>query len=566
MFARMLRRSTTHRARRPAARFRPGLAGLETRTMLSSIPTTTALTAPTATAYYGQVVDFKATVSADAPSHATPAGSVQLKIDGTAYGRPVSLSTGTAVISDAALAAGSHAITATFLPSTGSFSTSTAKTVKQVVDADATRTSLAVTAASLSVSGITAQAASAARTPGSGASWGGVSVTLTATVANVTPHGGGIPTGTVQFQLNGSPLGAPVTLSGGRASVTIAHFSAHNPAVTVVYTSNTRNFSGSSAALSSSQLPLAVAKVMAGEGATPDQIAAALKDATGASDLTVASILDGLGDTADQVAESLENIFGDTGTDVGVILDEVGYAGGAIADALVDVFGMAANQIAELFTNTLGMSQSETEIDMDAAGFNWTFNPDGTASNTTTVTNPDGTTTSTTAYYDSNFALTNATSTTTVTNSDGSTTTTVNYYGYNGSLTFDGSSVTTTISNPDGSSTVVQDIYDSSGNLMGSSLMIYNSDGQLTSWATYNAAGQQTGGSDDGDNGSGDNGSGDNGGSDSGAGDTGGGDAGGGGGGGGDSGLGDNGGHTSEDIVVRHGGSSGSGTSTSGAR
>ena len=234
-------------------------------------------------------------------------------------------------------------------------------------------------------------------------------MTLTATVANATPHASGIPTGTVQFQVNGSPLGAPVTLSGGRASLTIAPFSAVNPTVTVVYTSNTRNFSGSSSALSSSQFPLAVATVLNGEGAspyniafalrnsfgqggvqigsilaglgaTPDQIAAALKNATGASDLSVASILAGLGDSAEQVAESLENIYGDAGTAVGVILDEVGYAGGAIADALVDVFGMAANQIAELFTNTLGLSDSATEIDMDAAGFNWTFYPDGTAS------------------------------------------------------------------------------------------------------------------------------------------------------------------------------------------
>ena len=103
MFARMFRRSTVHRARRRSVRFRPGLAGLETRTMLSSIPTTTALSASTATAAYGQLVDFKATVSADAPSHATPVGAVQFEIDGAACGKPVALSDGKASISDAAL-------------------------------------------------------------------------------------------------------------------------------------------------------------------------------------------------------------------------------------------------------------------------------------------------------------------------------------------------------------------------------------------------------------------------------------------------------------------------------
>ena len=70
----------------------------------------------------------------------------------------------------------------------------------------------------------------------------------------------------------------------------------------------------------------------------------------------------------------------------------------------------------------------------------------------------------------------------------------------------------TTVIAADGSTIETTDFYDSNGNPTGSALMIYNAEGQLTSWVSYNAAGQQTGGSDDGDNSGGDTGNGDAGG------------------------------------------------------
>ena len=46
----------------------------------------------------------------------------------------------------------------------------------------------------------------------------GENVTFTATVAQITPRGGGAPTGTVQFILDGGKVGNPVTLdANGRA-------------------------------------------------------------------------------------------------------------------------------------------------------------------------------------------------------------------------------------------------------------------------------------------------------------------------------------------------------------
>src|SRR5262249_55402737 len=46
----------------------------------------------------------------------------------------------------------------------------------------------------------------------------GQPVTFTATVAPAGPGVGGVPTGTVQFQIDGVNLGAPVPLSAGQAT------------------------------------------------------------------------------------------------------------------------------------------------------------------------------------------------------------------------------------------------------------------------------------------------------------------------------------------------------------
>ena len=61
----------------------------------------------------------------------------------------------------------------------------------------------------------------------------GQSVTFTATVTPVS--GGGTPTGTVQFQADGTSLGSPVTLSGGGASVATSSLAAGAHVVTALY-------------------------------------------------------------------------------------------------------------------------------------------------------------------------------------------------------------------------------------------------------------------------------------------------------------------------------------------
>ena len=50
----------------------------------------------------------------------------------------------------------------------------------------------------------------------------GQTVVFTATVANASPNGAGTPTGSVQFQIDGSNYGSPVVLNGGTARVSDA--------------------------------------------------------------------------------------------------------------------------------------------------------------------------------------------------------------------------------------------------------------------------------------------------------------------------------------------------------
>jgi hypothetical protein len=80
----------------------------------------------------------------------------------------------------------------------------------------------------------------------------GSNVTFTATLTAVAP-GAGTPTGTVQFRADGSPLGPPVTLAGGVATLTTNSLSHGSHAITAEYGGDT-NFLGSTNSLDPSQV------------------------------------------------------------------------------------------------------------------------------------------------------------------------------------------------------------------------------------------------------------------------------------------------------------------------
>ena len=130
------------KARLRDVQYLPAVNGLETRTMLSSIPTATALSASTTAAAYGRPVEFTATVTEDVASKTKLTGAVQFEINGVAYGKPVLLSGGRASISDAALPIGADKITAQYEPAVSTLAASASTSLKETISADATTTTV----------------------------------------------------------------------------------------------------------------------------------------------------------------------------------------------------------------------------------------------------------------------------------------------------------------------------------------------------------------------------------------------------------------------------------------
>ena len=178
------------------------------------VPTSLALSAPP-TATTGTSVDLTATVS---PSNAQ--GSVQFKDNGSNIGAPVTVANGSAVLAHSFDSASMHSITAEFTGAAG-FTGSTAAAQNIAVTDPDVQTSLSLTAPTTATTGD--------------------SVTLSATVSPSSAQG------SVQFKVNGTPVGAPVPVSGGSASMPHTFAAADSYAVTAEFTGAT-GFTDSSAA------------------------------------------------------------------------------------------------------------------------------------------------------------------------------------------------------------------------------------------------------------------------------------------------------------------------------
>jgi len=214
--------------------FNSGVGTLAGGQIVNPSATTTVVTSSTNPSVSGQSITFSATVAVIAPGVGTPTGSIQFQVDGSNFGTPVTLVSGTASSpATAALSVGNHPVTAIYSPSGGSFSGSSGTVAGgQTVNAASTTTTLA-----------------SSQNP----STFGQSVTFTATVAVVAP-GSGTPTGTVQFAVDGSAFGAPVLLVGGVASsqATAALANGNHP-VTATYTPTGTSFSASNGTLAGGQ-------------------------------------------------------------------------------------------------------------------------------------------------------------------------------------------------------------------------------------------------------------------------------------------------------------------------
>ncbi|MFZ1919691.1 MAG: Ig-like domain-containing protein [Terriglobales bacterium] len=204
-----------------------GQTALSVFGLLSQSATNTTIASSMNPSIYGQAVSFTATVASGA---GTPAGTVQFDIDGGAFGSPVTLASGSATSgSISTLATGTHTVTAVYSGATGYAPSTGTLSGGEVVSALSTST---MVASSLNPS------------------TSGQAVSFT---ANVTA-GSGTPTGTVQFNIDGSAFGSPVTLASGSAtSGSISTLAVGTHTVTAVYSGDT-NDTGSTGTLNGGQV------------------------------------------------------------------------------------------------------------------------------------------------------------------------------------------------------------------------------------------------------------------------------------------------------------------------
>jgi hypothetical protein len=116
-------------------------------TFANTLPTQMTLRASTTAPVYGQSVTFTATVRTDPPSSVTPSGTVSFVVDGNTYAGPITLTGGTASITERALGVGPHTVTANYFDSSGQFISSSGTLVHGLTVAAAP---LTVTADALS--------------------------------------------------------------------------------------------------------------------------------------------------------------------------------------------------------------------------------------------------------------------------------------------------------------------------------------------------------------------------------------------------------------------------------
>ncbi len=190
-------------------------------------PSNVAVSASPTTPAYGQPDVFTASVNSTAYGlnpNGTPTGNVEFQVNGNNFGSPVTLTGGSASITDPSIGnAAPYTITAIYSGDTN-------------YSPNSGNTGVTVEAATTSTSVVAAPTSTVY----------GQSVDFTATV-HTQPPGAGTATGTVTFQIDGSPFGNPVPLNGsGQAtSQSIATLGANGYSITAIFNGST-DFAGSS--------------------------------------------------------------------------------------------------------------------------------------------------------------------------------------------------------------------------------------------------------------------------------------------------------------------------------
>lgn len=204
--------------------FDPSTSPVLTQTV-NKASTATFVTSSANPSVFGQSVTFTATVNVLAPGSGMPTGDVQFFDGATLLGTQM-LKAGKATFTTSTLSTGIHNITARYVGN-GNFNPSTSPALNQTVNKAATRTTVT----------------------GPASSFVGQTVTFTATVAPLAP-GSGIPTGLVQFRINGANApGGLRTLVNGQATYTTNGLSIGSHIISAHYQGDA-NFNPSSGSLS----------------------------------------------------------------------------------------------------------------------------------------------------------------------------------------------------------------------------------------------------------------------------------------------------------------------------
>ena len=178
---------------------------------------------------FGQPVIFTATVRAVAPGSGVPTGTVTFYDGSTSLGTAQLYGFGLATISISPLSVGTHTITASYSGDGNFTASTTAAALKQTVNQAATKTTVA---SSVNPSNP-------------------LQITFTATVATLAP-GSGLPTGTITFDINGTPQPAvQLTVVNGVdvATFTYTFSAAGTYAITATYSGDTDFTTSTSAVL-----------------------------------------------------------------------------------------------------------------------------------------------------------------------------------------------------------------------------------------------------------------------------------------------------------------------------
>ena len=189
-------------------------SGSVTQTVNLAATTTTLTKSSTTALHYGQSITFTAKSVAVSPGSGIPAGIVTFESGTTVLGS-TTLSGGVAKFTTTTVPEGSNSINAVYSGSVN-FVTSTSGSLSQTITATATTTKLTKSS--------------------TGTIKFGQGVTLTATLAPVSP-GAGAPFGTVTFMDGSSSIGT-ATLSGGIATLAVPALPLGSNSITAVYAGN----------------------------------------------------------------------------------------------------------------------------------------------------------------------------------------------------------------------------------------------------------------------------------------------------------------------------------------